>query len=69
MILFKPGETLPLLTKISLASLAGAIGGIVGCPADLTNVRMQADGRLPVEQRRNYKSAFHGLYHITRDEG
>ena len=28
---------------------AGAIGAAVGNPADLAMVRMQADGRLPVE--------------------
>lgn len=48
---------------------AGAAGGVVGSPADLTNIRMQNDGRLPVEQRRNYKNAIDGLVRITRDEG
>ena len=30
---------------------------------------MQADGKLPVDQRRNYKHAFDGLYRITKEEG
>jgi len=30
---------------------------------------MQADGRLPLEQRRNYKHALDGLIRISRDSG
>ena len=30
---------------------------------------MQADGRLPVEQRRNYRNVFHGLWCVFRSEG
>lgn len=42
--------------KMTMCGLgAGAIGAAVGNPADLAMVRMQADGRLPVELRRNYK--------------
>ena len=33
---------------------AGGLGALVGSPADLTLIRMQADTNLPVEQRRNY---------------
>lgn len=45
------GET-SFLTKIGMASIAGAAGGFVGTPADMVNVRMQNDVKLPVEQRR-----------------
>lgn len=48
---------------------AGAAGGVVGSPADLTNIRMQNDGLLPVEQRRHYKHALDGLIRIAREEG
>lgn len=37
-----------------------------GSPADLINVRMQNDTRLPVEKRRNYRHCFEALYRITR---
>lgn len=30
---------------------------MAGNPADVVNIRMQADGRLPLDQRRNYKHA------------
>ncbi len=32
-------------------------------------VRMQADGKLPPEQRRGYKNVFDGLFRITKEEG
>lgn len=40
--------------KVLLAAVAGAAGGFVGTPADVVNVRMQNDMRLPVNspQRR-----------------
>lgn len=37
-----------------LAGLGGFAGGFVGNPADLVNVRMQNDVKLPPEQRRKY---------------
>ncbi|KAJ3215705.1 Mitochondrial dicarboxylate transporter [Dinochytrium kinnereticum] len=55
--------------QLFAACVGGAAGGIVGSPADLTNVRMQNDGKLPVEKRRGYKNAFHGIYRIATDEG
>lgn len=32
--------------------MSGAVGGFVGTPGDLVNVRMQNDVKLPLEQRR-----------------
>lgn len=37
--LTKDGRVMPFYEKIGLASAAGAIGGVVGTPADLVNVR------------------------------
>lgn len=34
---------------------AGALGSLIGNPADLALLRMQADGSLPLSQRRHYK--------------
>ncbi|KAI6176332.1 Oxoglutarate/malate carrier protein [Aphelenchoides bicaudatus] len=61
----------PLLfyQKILLAAGSGAFGGLVGQPADLVNVRMQNDMKLPLDQRRNYKHAIDGLFRIPREEG
>lgn len=51
------------------SSVAGALGGACGNPGDVINVRMQNDGQLPPQQRRNYKHAIDGIVRITKDEG
>lgn len=38
--------------KVLLAGVAGAAGGLIGTPADLVNVRMQNDVKLPADQQR-----------------
>lgn len=48
---------------------SGAIGAMVGNPADLALVRMQADGRLPLVQRRNYVNVSHAVATIAKEEG
>lgn len=47
--------------KTLLGVAAGSIGAFVGTPAEVALIRMTADGRLPVEQRRNYKSVVDAL--------
>ncbi|KAG8191722.1 hypothetical protein JTE90_008786 [Oedothorax gibbosus] len=64
-----PGENMPFYKKVLLAGVAGACGGLVGTPADMVNVRMQNDIKLPKEQRRNYKHAIDGLIQVYRKEG
>ncbi|KAG2206750.1 hypothetical protein INT47_003692 [Mucor saturninus] len=51
------------------SSVAGALGGACGNPGDVINVRMQNDGQLPLDQRRNYKHAIDGILRISREEG
>lgn len=46
------GESIPFFHRVGLASLAGAAGGFIGTPADMINVRMQNDIKLPPDQRR-----------------
>lgn len=55
--------------KIVLGILAGSVGAFVGTPAEVALIRMTGDGRLPVEQRRNYKNVFDALLRIVREEG
>ncbi|XP_041565597.1 mitochondrial dicarboxylate carrier [Drosophila elegans] len=62
-------DTSTMGRKTTLAAVAGGIGGYVGAPADLINVRLQNDVKLPPEQRRNYKHAIDGLVRIIREEG
>ncbi|ETV83130.1 hypothetical protein H257_04852 [Aphanomyces astaci] len=63
------GEALPLVENIALSMFGGAVGGFCGNPADVVNVRMQADGRLPPAQRRNYAHAVDGLVRVSNEEG
>ncbi|XP_005624058.2 mitochondrial dicarboxylate carrier isoform X1 [Canis lupus familiaris] len=60
---------LPFYKKVLLGSISGCIGGFVGTPADMVNVRMQNDMKLPPNQRRNYAHALDGLYRVAREEG
>eukprot|EP01099_Mayorella_cantabrigiensis_P005703 TRINITY_DN4627_c0_g1_i1.p1 TRINITY_DN4627_c0_g1~~TRINITY_DN4627_c0_g1_i1.p1 ORF type:complete len:329 (-),score=59.78 TRINITY_DN4627_c0_g1_i1:69-986(-) len=50
---------------------SGCIGSIVGNPADITNVRMQAAGaaKLAGKPVVEFKHVFDGLYQISRNEG
>lgn len=49
------GANIPLWQKAAAGLAAGGLGALVGTPADLALIRMQADTTLPPEQRRNYK--------------
>jgi dicarboxylate transporter 10 len=64
-----PGSNNSFAQKIGLAAFAGACGGLVGSPADMINVRMQNDVKLPFEQRRHYKNAIDGVYRVAKEEG
>ena len=63
------GSGLPLHKKVTAALVSGGFGAIVGNPADLAMVRMQADGRLPKHERRNYTSVGNALSRMVRQEG
>uniref|UniRef100_A0A1I7Z927 Mitochondrial 2-oxoglutarate/malate carrier protein n=1 Tax=Steinernema glaseri TaxID=37863 RepID=A0A1I7Z927_9BILA len=54
--------------KASLGMVAGGVGSFVGTPAEVALIRMTSDGRLPPEQRRNYKNIFDALFRIVREE-
>lgn len=64
-----PREQPGVGTLILISSLSGFLGGIVGNPADVLNVRMQHDAALPAADRRNYRHAIDGLIRVTREEG
>ena len=63
------GGPVPLVEKAGAGLVAGGLGAIFGSPADLSLIRMQADGTLPVEQRRNYRGVFHAFSSIIAEEG
>ncbi|GLU20544.1 hypothetical protein SLE2022_367370 [Rubroshorea leprosula] len=62
-------RTMPLMRKIAAGLIAGGIGAAVGNPADVAMVRMQADGRLPPAQRRNYTSVIDAITRMSKQEG
>lgn len=55
--------------KAILGMTAGGIASLVGNPMEISLVRMTADGRLPLSERRNYTNVFNALFRITREEG
>ncbi|XP_056629626.1 mitochondrial 2-oxoglutarate/malate carrier protein-like [Diorhabda sublineata] len=65
-----PDGTPPgFFTKLLFGMAAGVAGAFVGTPAEVSLIRMTADGRLPIEERRNYKSVNDALIRIYREEG
>ena len=58
-----------MLNLILMSAASGALGGIAGNPADILNVRMQADASKPAAERLNYKHAIDGLIRMIREEG
>lgn len=63
------GKALPLYQKAFAGLTAGGLGAMIGSPADLSLIRMQADGTLPPEQRRNYKHVGDALVRTVKEEG
>jgi len=56
--------------KTSLCALsAGGLAAVIGNPADLALIRMQADSMLPEAERRGYRHVFHALSSIASAEG
>ena len=47
-------DQIPFYQKALIAGVSGAFGGFVGTPADMVNVRMQNDVKLPANQRRKW---------------
>merc|ERR1719295_2053333 len=60
----KTAADIPFTTKLACSLTAGGIGALVGTPAEVALVRMQADTVAPPEQRRGYKNAFDALMKI-----
>eukprot|EP01128_Nolandella_sp_AFSM9_P013037 TRINITY_DN991_c0_g1_i1.p1 TRINITY_DN991_c0_g1~~TRINITY_DN991_c0_g1_i1.p1 ORF type:complete len:321 (+),score=42.98 TRINITY_DN991_c0_g1_i1:86-964(+) len=59
------GEDLPLYAKILVSGFAGVLGGIVGTPADVINIKMQAHrGKVKL-----YRHAVHGITTVAKEDG
>ncbi|KAM9392372.1 LOW QUALITY PROTEIN: mitochondrial dicarboxylate carrier [Pholidichthys leucotaenia] len=60
---------MPFYQKVLLGAFGGFTGGLIGTPADMVNVRMQNDVKLPAELRRNYAHVLDGLLRVWKEEG
>ena len=63
------GQSPPLHLKMGMGMTSGGIGSFVGCPSEVALVRMGADSRLPVDQRRNYKNVVDCVVRMFKEEG
>lgn len=63
------GKAPGFFAKAGIGMTAGAVGAFFGNPAEISLIRMTADGRLPAAERRGYKNVFDALIRITREEG
>ncbi|CAJ1960688.1 unnamed protein product [Cylindrotheca closterium] len=56
-------------TKLGMGSISGGIGSFVGTPSEVALVRMSADSKLPVAERRGYTNVVNCLQRIASEEG
>jgi len=65
----KDGRKPNFAIKAGIGLVAGGTAAFIGTPAEISLIRMTLDGKLPAEQKRNYKNAFQAIYRIAADEG
>lgn len=63
------GKQPNVLVSMGLGVCAGITGSFVGNPAEISLIRMTADGKLPLDQRRNYTSVINAIARMVREEG
>jgi len=63
------GKPMPFYKTTLCALSAGGIAAVIGNPADLSLIRMQADTMLPEAERRNYRNVFHAFSSIIGTDG
>jgi len=64
-----PGEKMPFWKMSACALSAGGIAAVMGNPADLSLIRMQADSMLPEAERRGYKHVGSAFSSIAAADG
>merc|ERR1712226_1779373 len=64
-----PGQPLSFAMNSVCALSAGGIAAIIGNPADLALIRMQADSMLPVAERQGYTNVFTTMGKIVAADG
>lgn len=63
------GAPLPAWQKMAAGLAAGGLSSFIGNPTEVALIRMQADGVLPPQERRNYKGVVNAVTRITKEEG
>eukprot|EP00386_Alphamonas_edax_P012415 GDKI01038787.1.p1 GENE.GDKI01038787.1~~GDKI01038787.1.p1 ORF type:complete len:354 (-),score=46.20 GDKI01038787.1:97-1134(-) len=63
------GTNASFATRAAAGLMSGATASIICCPVEVALIRMQADGRLPVAERRGYTHVFNAITRIGREEG
>jgi len=64
-----PGEKMSFAKNAGCALGAGGIAALIGNPADLALIRMQADSMKPAAERAGYSNVFSALSLIVKNEG
>ena len=62
----EPDGSLSFPKKVAGGLISGALGSFIANPFDLSLVRLQADAKLPLEQRRNYKNVFDAVIRVSK---
>ncbi|POS86619.1 hypothetical protein EPUL_000594, partial [Erysiphe pulchra] len=63
------GKNIGFKERAGAGLTAGGLAAILGNPADLALIRMQADGMKPLNERKNYRSVISALRGIAKTEG
>jgi len=63
------GVPLNFAQRLGVSAAAGGTASFMGCPAEVALVRMSADSRLPVGEKRGYTSALDAVARIASEEG
>lgn len=61
-------RVMPFTEKLLAGAFSGACAALVGNPAEVALVRMTADSKLPLDQRRNYTNVFNAMSRIVKEE-
>eukprot|EP00918_Siedleckia_nematoides_P060500 GHVU01132025.1.p1 GENE.GHVU01132025.1~~GHVU01132025.1.p1 ORF type:complete len:253 (-),score=26.98 GHVU01132025.1:466-1224(-) len=63
------GDVPSSFQRVLCGFASGGSAALLCCPIEVSLVRMQADGRLPIAQQRGYTHVFNALGRIVREEG
>jgi len=69
LIQYNDGKPIPFYQKAASGMISGSLAVCIGSPFDIALVRMQNDGSLPINERRNYRNVFDACIRIAREEG